>query len=341
MKNFNIYNEADTAKVEILGAIGESWFDDGNTLETVKAQLSGLDVSNVLVEISSLGGDLIQGLALHDMFNTMPAKVTARIVGSTASAGTVIAMGADVVEITENSRFLIHNAMTMTAGNADDHETTAEQLKQWDGQLVDIYRKKTGKPKSAIKALMKDEKWISSNEAKDWGFVGKIVKGKITNQIDNKMENVLNFFNVKTEEEVLAKINVLKDSVAELEAQILTKDLEIEGLNEQIEDFENSKIETFIQNAIDAGKFTDEQKESYTALAKADFENAKAVIDSIKVDQKPGFANFVNEGGDTDQKLVKDYDWYVKNDAKELLRLKNEDLDKYNELIENKYKSRR
>ena len=255
MKNFKIYNEADTAKVEILGNIGESWLEDGNTLETVKAQIADLDVSNVVVEVSSLGGDLIQGLALHDMFKTMPAKVTSRIIGSTASAGTVVALGADVVEITENSRFLIHNAHTMTAGNSDDHEAMAEELKSWDEQLYNIYRKKTGKPKSQIKALMKDEVWITSDEAKNWGFIDKIIKPKVINQIENDMKQVLEFFNVKTEDEVLVKINALKDSVSELENQILTKDLEIENLNEQIEDFENAKIELFVQNAIDSGKF--------------------------------------------------------------------------------------
>jgi len=342
MENFKIYNEADTAKVEILGTIGQSWFEDGNTLETVKAQLEGLDVSNIIVEIQSMGGDLIQGLALYDMFNTMPAKVTAKIIGATASAGTVVAMGADSVEITENSRFLIHNAMTMTAGNANDHETTAAQLKEWDGQLYNIYRKKTGKPKSAIKALMKDEKWISSGDAKEWGFVDKIIKPKVLNQTQIKMENVLKFFNVKTEDEVLTMVKDQAEKITNLEAEFNTQKELNAVLKEEIAEFENAKIETLISNAIEAGKFKDEQKESYTALAKADFENAKAVIDSIKVDQKPGFANFVNEGdGNTEKPVEKTYDWYVQNDGEELLRLMNDEPEKYKVLIENKRKARR
>jgi len=327
--------------VEILGAIGESWFEEGNTLESVKAQLSGLDVSNVLVEVASAGGDLVHGLALHDMFKTMNSKVTARIIGSTASAGTVVALGADVVEITENSKFLIHNSMTMTAGNADDHEAAAVNLKEFDSSLYNIYRKKTGKPKSQIKALMKDERWISSDEAKDWGFVDKIVKPKVNNKIENDMKQVLDFFNVKTEDEVLTKVQALKDSVSELENQIVAKEAEIEELNDRIAENEMQKIEAFVKAAKEAGKITDEQIPHIMAMAEKDFENAKAYIDSIKVEQKPNFKNYVNEGADGQKEVVKDYDWYVKNDAKELLRLMDEEPDKYNELIVNKKKARR
>ena len=55
MNNFKIYNEADSAKVEILGVIGESWFEDGNTLESVKAQLEGLDVSVLGPDLAARG----------------------------------------------------------------------------------------------------------------------------------------------------------------------------------------------------------------------------------------------------------------------------------------------
>jgi len=327
MKNFKIYNEADSAKVEIIGAIGESWFEEGHTLETVKDQIKGLDVSNVVVEVSSLGGDLIQGLAIHDLFKNINAKVTAKIIGATASAGTIVALGADSVEITENSRFLIHNASTITAGNAEDHQAQADQLASFDAQIVDIYRKKTGKPKSAIKALMKDEKFLTSADAKEFGFIDKIIKPKVVNQIHIKMEQVLKVFNVKTEAEVLAKIQESANEITNLKAELATEK-EFSGvLKEEITAFENAKIETLISNAIEAGKFKDEQKEAYTALATADFENAKSVIDAIKVDVKPGFINKLKE--DATEPVVKNYKWYMENDAKALIEMQENEPEKF------------
>jgi ATP-dependent protease ClpP protease subunit len=120
-----VTNAADTAKVLISGEIGQGWFTDGFTLEKLKNSIGSDDISNIELEINSLGGDLIEALAIYDSLKTSNAKVKAKIVGSTASAGTVIAMAADMVEITENSNFLIHRASTMAGGTVDDIEKAA------------------------------------------------------------------------------------------------------------------------------------------------------------------------------------------------------------------------
>lgn len=176
MRNFTIYTKGEDTHVEIFGDIGESFFGEGNTFDTVKAQLEGVKGRKINVKISSLGGDALEGLAIYDLFKSLKQKVTAEIVGATASAGTIIALGADEVKITENSLFLIHNAWTVAMGNADDLRKTAEGLETVDNRLVNIYEKKTGKSESEIRDLMSQDKWIDANEAKEFGLVDSIIE---------------------------------------------------------------------------------------------------------------------------------------------------------------------
>lgn len=188
-----IYSKNDNATIEILGSIGESWFDEGTTLSTVKNQIEQLSARNVTVKISSLGGDAFEGLAIHDLLKSSKKKVTAEIIGATASAATIVAMGADKVKISENALFLVHNAWTIAQGNADDLKKQAENLETVDNRMAAIYVAKTGKSEEEIRSLMKEDKWIDSNEAKEFGFVDEItepvkIAASVIQEINNSKE---------------------------------------------------------------------------------------------------------------------------------------------------------
>jgi len=200
----------DTTEVNIIGSIGEDWFGEGNTLASVKNEVDAITTPHIQVNIDSLGGSVSDGFAIHDLLATHPAKVTAKIIGWTASAGTVIAMGADEVEISENNFFLIHNTWTGVVGNAKELRDTATELDKFDDKLVSIYKGKTGMRKDSLKNLMAQEEWLSAETAKEYGFVDSITKPlkaaasvsnkelmeaglpqvpeRITNQIEIKME---------------------------------------------------------------------------------------------------------------------------------------------------------
>jgi len=188
-----IYSKGENATIEILGSIGESWFDEGTTLNSVKSQIENLSARNITVKISSLGGDAFEGLAIHDLLKSSKKKVTAEIIGATASAATIIAMGADKVKISENALFLVHNAWTIAQGNADDLKKQAENLETVDNRMAAIYVAKTGKSEEEVRSLMKEDKWIDSNEAKEFGFVDEItepvkIAASVIQEINNSKE---------------------------------------------------------------------------------------------------------------------------------------------------------
>lgn len=171
MNNFIIRNDADVAEIDIFGDIGEGWFTEGNTIDSVKASLQGISAKDLIINISSLGGDVNHALAIHDMIKMHPAKVTVKITGFTASSGTIVAMAADEVQMSDNALFLVHNAWTGVQGNQHDLREMADELAKVDDRIINIYAKKTGKRKDSIHNLMKEEKWIDASEAKDFGFI--------------------------------------------------------------------------------------------------------------------------------------------------------------------------
>jgi ATP-dependent Clp protease protease subunit len=169
----------DTSELSIYGDIGEDWFGDGHTMNSLKDQLSEISTANINVRISSLGGDVDDGLVMYNLLRTNAAHVTTFIEGMTASAGTIVALGGDRVEIDENALFLVHNAWTLTMGNADELRKTAEDMDKIDAALINIYKKQTGKRKSQIKSLMAEEKWLTADEAKEFGFVDAVIPTKL------------------------------------------------------------------------------------------------------------------------------------------------------------------
>lgn len=271
-----VTSEAKVAKVQVFGVIGEGFFTDGVTIDNFKAQING-DFDEIEMEISSLGGNLIQALAIYDTLRTTKARVTARIIGATASAGTVIAMGADKIEISENSNFLIHQASTIAAGNVEDMEAAAAELALFDEQMLNIYQKRTGKRKTQVANLMKEDKWITPKEALEWGFVDSIMKTKnpILNKSDMDTTKIKELLNVTTDEAIEAAVEALisnskvnADKLAEIEAKETAK----------IQAEQNQYIET----AFAEGRITAEAKEKYIALAVNSFEDVKVIIDSIR-----------------------------------------------------------
>lgn len=211
MQNFVIKNSAGTTEIDIFGTIGESWFEEGTTMQSIKDKLKGIDSKNININISSLGGDVSHALAIHDIIKMHPSNVTTKVIGATASAGTIIALAGNRVEMSENSLFLVHNAWTVSMGNAEDMRHTADDLDQFDNRLVAIYKKKTGKNISEIKDLMKEERWIDAKEALSFGFIDSIFKplqaaASIT---EDEKANILNKFK-KEKMDFEQKFNELK-----------------------------------------------------------------------------------------------------------------------------------
>lgn len=261
-----VINEATSATVELYGDIGASWFGDGWTYERFSNEVKNLPVSQLTIKVKSNGGDVFEAFAIHDAIKALPARVTVDIVGASASAATIIAAAGDRVRISENSRYLVHNAQTWSAGNKEALQKDVEMLESIDAQIVNTYIKRTGKSKEQLETLMLQEKWMTAQEALEWGFVDEIIKEKkVTNLIKNEM----------TEEEKM-EMEALKAENEALKAKLAEYEQAEQAKQEQ-------EMEAEIDNAITAGKITAEAKQTWVALAKIDRSSVKAAIETLPV----------------------------------------------------------
>ena len=201
---YNIQGNA----IDITGDIG--FF--GVTSQDFRNSLKEFDGQDIELNISSLGGDVGEAIDIYNALKTYPGRVTAKITGPTASSATLIASGADEIQAFDNTLYLIHNVWTMTAGNADEMRKTANDLDKFDASIIGVYKKKTGRRESTIKSKMKEEVWMSADEAKDFGLVDKVIPA-------TKAQNKAVFLNSVSEKKLPEipneKLNILNKTKME------------------------------------------------------------------------------------------------------------------------------
>ena len=172
--------EDKTAEIVIYDEIGKSWWGE----ETVSAKsfidtLAALgDVDNITLRINSPGGDVFDGVAIHNAIKNHKATVTAHVDGIAASAASFIAMAADKIVMPANAFLLIHGASGMSFGNADDMRAVAEDLERIDKSLTATYVTRAKSTTAKVKALMKEDRLMDATEAKQWGFADEVTSEK-------------------------------------------------------------------------------------------------------------------------------------------------------------------
>ncbi|MFT2622165.1 head maturation protease, ClpP-related, partial [Escherichia coli] len=69
---------------------------------------------------NSPGGDMFEGLAIYNLLREHEGEVNVKVLGLAASAGSVIAMAGDTVQIARAGFLMIHNAWVVAMGNRND-----------------------------------------------------------------------------------------------------------------------------------------------------------------------------------------------------------------------------
>jgi chromosome segregation ATPase len=182
-------------------------------------------------------------------------EVTARINTLAASMGSVIAMGADKVEIANNGKIMIHEVSGGVHGNAEEIKRYSELVEELSDDIAGIYAEKTGKSKEEMRELMKKETWMSAKQAVEMGFADSIFDTK-TNTM-----SILDKF--RPDAALTEKVQGLEASLKDSENQIT----EITAaLTERTNDLENAISELTIAKS----KLIDMQNEVASIIAERD-----------------------------------------------------------------------
>ena len=137
-------------------------------------QLAGID-GDVVVRVSSGGGDVYEGLAIMNALRAHPGEVLVIVEGLAASAASFIAVGGGTrIVCRPNAEVMIHEAWSMADGNAADMTKAAGDLDRISSNLAGIYAQRAGGTPEEWRARMREETWFSAEEALSAGLVDAV-----------------------------------------------------------------------------------------------------------------------------------------------------------------------
>ncbi len=166
-------------EILLYGFVGESYFDQGFTSVEVLDALAeiGRD-TDVTVRINSGGGYVHEGFAVYNALTAHKGKVTVQIDSIAASSASLIAMAGEKITMRPGSLMMIHDPSGFTAGTVEDHRKAVSALERWAISMADVYAERSGKEAADVRATMKDELWMTADEAVAEGYADEAVGKK-------------------------------------------------------------------------------------------------------------------------------------------------------------------
>ena len=130
--------------------------------------------------VSSPGGHLESGDAIHDMLRFIAAPVNMIGTGWVGSAAThmYLAVPKERRFCTPNTRFLIHQPSGGAGGQATDIAIHAQEILKARERVARTIARETGKPLDTVLQDIERDRWMSAEEAVEYGLVGRVIENK-------------------------------------------------------------------------------------------------------------------------------------------------------------------
>ena len=150
----------------------------------VTAQLLFLEAENPTKDISfyinSPGGMVTSGLAIYDTMQYIRPEISTLCIGQAASMGSLlVAGGAEGKRFAlPNARIMVHQPSGGAQGQATDIEIHAREILATRARLNEIYVKHTGQTLDFIEKSMERDKFLSAEEAKEFGLIDEVITSR-------------------------------------------------------------------------------------------------------------------------------------------------------------------
>ena len=152
----------------------------------VRSKLAEVKGKPCAVRINSYGGCVQTALDIRQQFIDH-GDITAYIFGMTASAATILAMGAKKICMSKYAMMLVHPCSkwvdTWGQMNADELATAIKELEKTKDDLATIdrviaavYAARTGRSVQDMKEAMTKAAWLTAEECKALGLIDEIVE---------------------------------------------------------------------------------------------------------------------------------------------------------------------
>jgi ATP-dependent Clp protease protease subunit len=159
-------------------------FDQVSAL--ICAQLLFLESENptkdIAFYINSPGGVVSAGLAIYDTMQYIRSPVSTVCVGMAASMGSLLlCAGAKGKRFAlPNARMMVHQPTGGAQGQAADIEIEAREILTLRARLNRIYERHSGRALEEIERALERNRYMSAEEARDFGLVDEVVENRPT-----------------------------------------------------------------------------------------------------------------------------------------------------------------
>ena len=148
------------------------------------AQLLFLEADNperdIYLYLNSPGGIVSSGMAIYDTIQLLRAPVNTICMGMAASmAAFLLAAGTrGKRSALPHARIMIHQPSGGTQGTAADIEIQAREILYLRSQLNELYGRHTGKTIEQIEKDMDRDRFMSAEEAVEYGLIDKVIQNR-------------------------------------------------------------------------------------------------------------------------------------------------------------------
>lgn len=259
--------------INIFGVIGA----EARASEIIK-QIQSVEGDIIEIVISSPGGSVFEGMAIYDALKASGKTVNTSILGLGASIASVIFMAGDKREMGDGSQLMIHNALTTQGGNKHELSEAIDRLDAIDDQMSSIYMNATGMDKATVADMLKNETFMSADEAISKGFATNKTNAMAMVAVYNKQTEAI----MPKEEEEKAK-GLLAHIASYFKAEVIAEEVEEEeskAMDEEEKTSEEAMDEP--EEKEDESKAEDEEEEE--EKPSEEVEALKAEIVQLKSD---------------------------------------------------------
>ncbi len=143
----------------------------------LESENPGKDIS---FYINSPGGVVSAGMAIYDTMQYIRPDVSTVCIGQAASMGSLLlAAGAAGKRFSlPNSRVMLHQPSGGAQGQASDIEIQAREILKLRDRLNEIYVRHTGQKMAVIEEAVERDKFMSADEAKEFGLIDEVVESR-------------------------------------------------------------------------------------------------------------------------------------------------------------------
>lgn len=148
---------------------------------SIIAQLLFLDKEDqkkdIILYVNSPGGQVTSTLAMYDTMQHVTPDVSTVCLGMAASGGAIILMGGKKGKrfALPHSEIMIHQPLGGAEGQATDIAIHAEHIIKTKNLLNELIAEHTGKELEKVKADTERDKFLSAQEALEYGLIDKII----------------------------------------------------------------------------------------------------------------------------------------------------------------------